>query len=407
MKRYRVIACATAFMMASCGLSEIGGTWSGTPDDGVWGGPIDGDGSGAGVLEAACCMTVLDYSRGYDWKADPDMGSVKCSLAVYMDGRPVMKVPVGASYEVGADPDMHRMIDMHLYTDYSTESETVIKKDGEFLFRYQGREIICGMDVKDDTLYTLGINRDGEGFSFRENGQVRFSRENGRVMGTMRREGNSICFAYCEKIRTADGNVERYYVSKGGTVSQIAVREDVVKVWDILPGPEYEVYVATLVGIPRPVLIYGERLAIFDLPKGWTMLSCTLSALDGTVAAEVTCRDSDGAIRSGIWADGKMRAVFEKGYVISAMCMSDDGVCCAMNPVAGGGSGRIYRCGETYDMPEGYVCMGNGGMSMVNGVLHVGLSSADGGWPVMWKDAHADTIRVNGYIATVSAILPR
>ena len=42
-----------------------------------------------------------------------------------------MKLPVGEEYHISPDPDMHRVIEGHLYTDYSTDKETIIKKDGQ------------------------------------------------------------------------------------------------------------------------------------------------------------------------------------------------------------------------------------------------------------------------------------
>ena len=53
-------------------------------------------------------------------------------------------------------------------------------------------------------------------------------------------------------------------------------------------------------------------------------------------------------------------------------------------------------------MPEGYVCMGNGAVAAVNGILHVGLSSKKGDRPVLWRDGLSDTLDVNGFITSVS-----
>ena len=149
----------------SCGIEEIGGD-SDKAGGSKWGG-MTGSHSGSISEKSICYMTALDYQKGYDWRADPAEGDVKCSIVVYADGVPVMKVPVGAEYETSGDPDMHRIIDGHLYTDYSTDAETIIKRDGKTLFGYDGRESLRGMEVVDDDVYTLGQNRDGDGFSFR------------------------------------------------------------------------------------------------------------------------------------------------------------------------------------------------------------------------------------------------
>jgi hypothetical protein len=171
-----------------------------------------------------------------------------------------MKVPVGAEYETSGAPDMHRIIDGHLYTDYSTEMETIIKRDGKTLFGYDGRECLHGMEVVDANVYTLGQNRDGDGFSFRKNGEILISRNAGYVTGGLQRSSDTLCFSFCEQIVTADGLVERYYSVIGGKVSQIAVRADISKVWDVVIHKGRVIYLASLIGVQQPVVIDGDKM---------------------------------------------------------------------------------------------------------------------------------------------------
>ena len=125
-------------VVVSCGIEDL----DVRPDTGredIWFGPgVNAGDSGREV----CYVTAFDYPEDYDWRTDKEKGSVKCSLVVFADGVPMMKVPVGDRYEVSSDPDMHRMLGGHIYTDYSTDSETVIKRDGKTLIRYPGREMI-------------------------------------------------------------------------------------------------------------------------------------------------------------------------------------------------------------------------------------------------------------------------
>jgi hypothetical protein len=98
----------------SCGVSEIGGNGDEvSPGGGIWGGLKDSHDTPPSVREV-CYMTAVDYQKGYDWRTDESKESVKCSLVVYEDGTPVMKVPVGDAYEVSPDPDRHRMIEGYL-----------------------------------------------------------------------------------------------------------------------------------------------------------------------------------------------------------------------------------------------------------------------------------------------------
>lgn len=395
------IFCAVVLALTSCGLTEIGGgVNAGSVQGGIWGGPLDEGVSGA--LDQVCYITALDYQKGYDWKSDTSRESVKCSLVVYADGKLIMKVPVGDVYETCADPDMHRIIDGQLYTDYSTDSETVIKKNGATLFRYPGREAICGMAIRSDEVYTLGQNRSGDGFAFRRNGEIIFSRPSGVVMGQLRVADDSLCFAYFDRIQSADGAVERYYTVCEGRVTQIAVRDDIKKVWDIISSDTSVIYLASMVGVDTPVLIDNDRMTALTMQKNVTVVSATLSESEGSIGAEIMYR-SGSNLNTLLWFNGKVARILARGTTVSSLYVLDNGICCAINPASPGNKGVIYRCGEQFDMPLGYNCVGNGAVSMVNGIMHVGLSSIHNERPILWRDGQVDTLKINGYISSVSA----
>ena len=392
----------TVFVCVSCGLTQIGGdASSGTVSGNVWGGPLEGGTDGG--LTQVCYVTALDYQHGYDWKADPAKETVKCSLVVYADGIPVMKVPVGNAYETGSDPDMHRIVKGHLYTDYSTDSETVIKKDGQSLFRYPGRESLCGLSVIGDDVYTLGQNRNGEGFSLRRNGEEVIIRRTGTVLGPLREVGDSVSFAFYDMISSSSGSIARYYAAKGGKVTQIAVRDDVVRVWDAICTEDSVIYLATLTGVGTPVLFEGDQMTALPLLKGAVAISALLHHDNEETYVEIICRMGTLVFTSILKMDGRIVKTFDSGLAISSLKILDDGICCTANSGKPGVPGVIYRDGEQYPMPEGYFCMGAESVSMVNGILHVGLSSSDGGKPLLWKDSRVDTLNVNGYISSISA----
>ena len=400
MRRFVVLMLLGA-ALASCGLTEIGGEKTPSDSGDIWGGLQEDSSAGGDDIVSVCYLTGLDYRKGYDWRSDNASGSVRCSLVVYANGVPVMKIPVGDEYAMSSDSDMHRIIDGHLYSDYSMSSETVIKKDGKELFSYPGRECICGMQVVDGEIYTLGQNRDRAGFAYRKNGETVIAREQGRVIGTLCAEADSLMFSFSETISSAQGNVERYYGVKSGKVQQIALREDIVKVWDILPYEGGFVYVATLKGIAEPVLVSDSQLIALPLPKGAKTLSCSLFRCGNRIGIEGLYTLSDGSRHNLIWLDGRVMATFGSGMSVSVLYAGQDGVCCALNPVSPGGSGVIYRCGEEFPMPAGYACMGAESMSMVDGILTVGLSSLKGERPLVWRDCVLDTLDINGFLTGV------
>ncbi len=394
------IIAMLAASAASCGLSEIGGEAPSGTDGGIWGGPVE-ENNGEGILQQICYMTALDYQKEYDWRSDQARESVKCSLIVYADGRQIMKVPVGEEYETGADADMHRMAGGHLYTDYSTSEETVIKRDGRQLFRYSGREAIQGMCVSGDDVYTLGQNRNGEGFAFRKNGEAVIARDNGYIIGTLETYDDSLCFAFYENIKSAEGVIGRYYSVRDGKVSQIGLRDDIKKVWDIMHCDDFEMYVASLTGITAPVLFTKKGMTAIPIPAKAILLSVNLFGNEDNPGAEVMYR-SGSSIYCSIWQNGATVMTFPKDRTISSLCSPDDGVCCTVNP-SSSSPGMIYRCGELHEMPKDYSCIGGNAICMVNGILHVGLSSRANEGPIVWKDGEMETLKINGYIASISA----
>lgn len=396
MKR-NIILFAAASILLSCGLREIGG--GDNINEEVWTGPGAGIGAGdsGAIRKSIWYATGFEYPEGYDWRSDPENGSVKCSLVVYANAVPMMKLPVGREYEVSADPDMHRIMDGNLYTDFSTDSMTVIRKNGQRIFSYQGREMMVSMQVDGEDVYTLGQDRTGRGFSLRKNGEVLYRNASGVLFVS------SECheFAFTETVQSADGGIERYYVCKDGEVSQIAVREDVKKVWDVKVSEDGIAYVASLVGITMPVLVSDGQMKSLDLPASTSLVSCRF--VPGQEDEVVECAfASSGGLTSGIWRNGNRECIFPVGMTASSLCSWDDGICCVLTHCRTG-EVRIFRFGETLVLPEGFAIMGSRPLSVVDGILYAALVPLDGGRPVVWKDGETEPLKIlNGYISSIT-----
>lgn len=382
--------------LAACGIEEVSRRPVLNRED-VWTGPgMDIGPSSKEVLY----VTAFDYPNEYDWRTDPEKGAVKCSLVVFADGLPMMKVPVGDSYQVSSDPDMHRMIDGHLYTDYSTDAETVIKKDGVTIVRYDAREVICGMIVQDDTLYTLGHPRSGEGFALRRNGEVLLERTSGRSTGRLQSDQGNICFAYIETISSGEDIIERYYHYSGGKVVQVAVRDDVRKVWDMISFNGEICYIASLTGVGKPVLFMGSRTSALTMPEGALPLSFEFISDNKNLFWEGMFTSADMSLSSALWYAAGDCIAFDEGMQPISCRISGDGINCVFNPSSL--DGMIFRNGEEFPIPAGYAVMGAECAAVSAGILHVGLSSSEGGRPVVWKDGIVDTLDVHGFIASVN-----
>ena len=385
-------------VMVSCSIEEVSRRPEVNRED-IWTGP--GMKSGNSGREV-CYVTALDYPDDYDWRADREKGSVKCSLVVFADGLPMMKIPVGDAYEVSSDPDMHRMIEGHLYTDYSTYSETVIKRDGKTVLRYPGREMICGILVEGDTLYTLGHPRQGDGFTFRKNGETVLERSSGRTFGRLHFDCGNICFAFTEPVLSDTGDIDRYYHYSSGNIVQTAVRDDVRKVWDIYSYKGEICWAASLTGIERPVLYKGGTLNSMIIFDGYDPLD--LKILDGeeNMYMEGVLTSPDGMLVTAFWDRPGHIMAPDDGYIASSRCISGDGMSFTFNPMRESDKGLIFRCGEEMIMPSGYYVMGGDCAAVADGILHVGLSSPDGEHPMIWKDGQTEFLDISGYIASVS-----
>ena len=390
-----VIFC---FTTVSCALVEIGAVQK-DEQNGVWNGPVAQPPVAA---QSVSFVSAFDYPEGYDWRTDPEKGEVKCSLVVFREGVPVLKVPVGDEYLTGSDPDMHRIVDGHLYTDFSTDSETIIKKDGKPLFSYSKPEMICDFQVRDGDVHTLGHSRSGRGFSYRINGEPVLEREAGYTYERISFEDSQAVIAFSEPIASSDGVVERHYVLRNGKVTQVAVRDDIKKVWDITFHNGDTHYLASLVSVPFPVRVSGQDMMALSMPAALQHVSFRMNVLPSGVYVDGVLSDKS-QLHCILCLPENRYVLFPGGMTFSAACASEDAMHYAANPATEKGTGFIYRAGENFDMPPGYACMSRQAMDFSSGILSVGLSSLSGGKPVLWVDGQLKELDVNGYVCCVSS----
>ena len=147
--------------------------------------PAPGEKQQAVPPEGALYITCAEFPEGYDYRTDPDYGSVEATLVLFADGSRITSLAAGPGSAFSIDPDMHRVRGGHLYTDGVDGNGTVFHRDGEKIFSYEGRESVRGFMVIDNKVHTLGQSRSGGGFSYRINGQLVFSRKEGYILGDM------------------------------------------------------------------------------------------------------------------------------------------------------------------------------------------------------------------------------
>lgn len=147
---------------------------------------------------------AVDFDNSYDWHRDSCCGNAEAEIILFRDFLPIIRIRTGEAYCIGTDPATHHLMDGHLYTEYTNATHTVIKKNGEEVIRYPGREVLKGLIDREGQLWTLGQDKKGEGFTLRCNGDVIFRKNEGIIFGDLAgsthpglyEDNGKICFCY-------------------------------------------------------------------------------------------------------------------------------------------------------------------------------------------------------------------
>lgn len=378
-----------SFCLLSCGLEEIG-TGVHSNADGIWTGPPTG-------LNGQVYMTVLDYPDGYDWRSDPD--PVSCSLVMFSDGIPVLRIPVGDGHQVSKDPDRHRMIGGHLYTDWSDGICTVIKKDGRELFRYQGFETIVRMLVHDGKVHSLSKAEGSAGFIYRVDGEVVMRHDDARVFEHLYLYGDSVGFCFSRLVSEASGAVRRYYSVLDGCVEKVDVEGDV---WDMKMYPDGLYVLVSDSGCPLPVLICGDVREVLEPFLGTEFRSAEFLDSDTLCVNIRYSAPGDSSPTSLLWfGNGNWRQyLLEK--TTAALCYDGQTICMIYNH-SSGVPGKICIDYDMFEMPSGYDVRGVNPVACGESGIQVGLTSTSGGRPAVWTGGEVRELNVNGYIVKASS----
>lgn len=180
--------------------------------------------SGSTQVDTEIICTAVRFPRGFDWRKDTTCGTSDCEILLYENGVIKEIIDVGKEKDICSDADMNHLIGMNVFSESSSFNETVVKKDGFEIARYEEREILKGLVFQEGDVFTLGMGQDGHGFSYRKNGEVILKKDyNVSVFGCMddtsypetgglyEAENGSIIFCYKEM-----KNNYEYHVVKDG-----------------------------------------------------------------------------------------------------------------------------------------------------------------------------------------------
>lgn len=190
-----------------------GGQEEGTPDD------------------TLVYLSAVLVPRNYDWRRDTAYGYPGSELMLLRNGEIMASMRTGPGEEVSPNPFTHHLLGGHLYTEYSSDAETVIKKDGAELFRYSGAEVLAGILPSGEDVYTLGTRKDGDGFALRKNGEMLFRQVDGDIFGgfsysaygrtgALYEDEGHCCFCFrsgTDFYKVTDGEMERLNIVKSAT----------------------------------------------------------------------------------------------------------------------------------------------------------------------------------------------
>lgn len=376
------------------------------------------------INDTVVYVTAVAYPDGLEWQDDSSGGSAECMIQLYANGVKVVEIPGGPGHSASPEADMHRCASGHLYTDYSTDTETIIGCDGKELFRYPGREMICGFIVSEGCVFTLGQSRSGSGVTYRKNGEIVFSSSSGQVIGgildsvsptgALYEDNGSKVFCYRRSVDQQSGSYSSYYIVRDGVQEQIVMDSNITEVHDIriIDGVTY--IAANLPGSYRsPMLFAGDDVISMTVPGyGFHLFNCRLVWSGKKIAIK-----TDVAYDN--WQSFNSVLIFSTSdqYRPGTMCQAvdfyidGDEYACVYTRESSIVAGITYTSAGQFNgcaSPGGPYVMLNGDCGkFTGGVMYAGLSSATPGeCPVIVRNNQIDRLKINGFITSLRVLVP-
>lgn len=188
------------------------------------------------IMDTTVFIAGVEFPEDYDWRRDTSYGNITGRIVLLKDGVRISEIKAGGGAHASTDPDMHHLVDGHIFTEFTDGSMTYIGRDGTELFSYKGCETLRGLVVDSDEVFTLGQRKDGSGFCLRRNGVEIFSREGAVVAGQMTddrdyptgalyRDGGHLYFSYWRPLTTSGGG-RAWFIVEDGHETQITTAGD-------------------------------------------------------------------------------------------------------------------------------------------------------------------------------------
>lgn len=363
-------------------------------------------------------VTAIEFDESYWWQRDTAGDAEPFRLSVYKNGRRTISIQGGPGTNFSRDPDMHRFIDGHLYSDYSSNSGTVVSRDGQELFRYEGREMIYGLLVEEDTVYTLGQSRGGKGLSLRRNGEMIYSNDDGIILGdnfntcsrsgALYRTGGSLCFCYYTSRTVTYEDPLNIYVVRDGKPSELKLATAISKIYDmrVINGKIH--LAASTDGSGRPILLFAnDEITSFSLSGIYLISNCKILWHESDIFLKTDFSfDKWSHTYTILWDTNRYEYGPGTKDRTLAFYLNDVGYAYVsketetgnimLGNVADGENGRVFNAGDRYQLMNAE-CAALCGES-----FYAGLSPYEkNGRPLLVKNSVSTPLDINGYILSV------
>ena len=343
-------------------------------------------------------LTAVRFPDGYAWDLDTCAVDGEVWIDLYRDGERVRSIPAGGSVH----PDMHRYVGGHLYTDFSTASETVLSRDGAELFRFEGREALRGFLVLEDGVHTLGQDRDGDGFTYRIDGRTVFRSETGWVLGCLDGTGapggaltvcgEDVFYACC-------------LPSERGKEYHVMRNTELLKTFPVGDGTRDILIADGIVSRVQSktrslVLEVDGKASPLGLNGGESCLWCRLAAWEGDVLALI-CAQGVGGKRYFLQTAGGKKFTPIAGETVSDLLCDGKRMGWTVTDGKGGLLRVRWSDGGVTEGTGGFLASGRCAL-LHDGRLLLALTGRDGSPNRLQQDTSHTDIPFNGYFTSVT-----
>lgn len=337
---------------------------------------------------------AVEFPDGYDWKSNPDTAPINAEVVFYHDSTEIFRKKTGKEELFSADADMHRIYEKHLYSDFSTEFETILYKDGEEVLRWGGREMIEDILVKGDDIHLLTTDRDGGSWSYRVNGEEVTGGTKGRFLSGLYEDRGKICFAVAKPLVITTGvTPDRHYIVSGGKDSLIVLPGDIRKVLAARTTEGRLDYIATISNYDRMIWQKGTSTFILEEEKTGPYPYCRLIPTDSGQIAFASLEGKDC-----LWAEDGRKFFTSSGKRIISICHKGNTLCYAVSGSGGMTDTEIFRNDGSFTLPEGYALMSPENLACDAYGFAVGVSDTkDHSRPIIIREKKTMKYGFNGY----------